>query len=107
MPFAALLDHLRDHPVVRRVAWLGFLSLIAAVTLSGYTFGLSEGFWGRTFSTLLVFWLLALGTVFGIRPLLVWLTRRLGGPVASRAPRTRKAPPSRPTNQRTPAPRWR
>lgn len=104
---AALLDHLRDHPVVRRAAWLGFLSLIVAVTLTGYTFGLADGFWGRTFSTTLVFWLLALGTVFGIRPLLIWLTRRFGGQASPRAPRARKAPPGRPSNHRTPTPRWR
>ncbi len=74
---ADLFAQLADHPVVRRVAWLGFLSWVAALTLTGYVFGLTDGFFGRLFSATLVLWLLALGTTYGILPLISWLTRRL------------------------------
>ena len=53
----------------------------------------------------LVFWLLALGTFFGIRPLLIWLTHRLGD-APPRASKGRKPAPRPTTGHRAPANRW-
>ncbi len=88
----AILARFTDHPVVRRAAWLGFLSWVVALTLTGYIFGFTDGFFGRLFSATFVLWLLLLGTVFGIRPAINWLTRRLSDDGGGRAPRTKRAP---------------
>ena len=111
-PFATLLTRLADHPVVRRGAWLGFVSWVVALTLTGYVFGFAEGFFGRLFSATLVLWLLAAGTVFGIGPLIGWLTRRLSDGAGRPARRGRavspRRPASRPAGSATiPASKWR
>jgi hypothetical protein len=98
---ADLFAQLSEHPVVQRVAWLGFLSWVAALTVTGYVFGLSDGFFGRLFSATFVLWLLALGTTYGIRPLLGWLTRRLGNAPSDRRP----TKPRKPAGGGTSAPR--
>jgi hypothetical protein len=94
---AELFAQLSEHPVVRRVAWLGFLSWVTALTLTGYVFGLSDGFFGRLFSATFVLWLLALGSTYGIRPLIGWLTRRLSGTTPDRRP----AKPRKPSGSST------
>ncbi|MBC7446998.1 MAG: DUF2798 domain-containing protein [Hymenobacteraceae bacterium] len=112
-PLKDFLLDLTDHPVVRRLAWLGFVSWVVALTLTGYVFGFTEGFFGRWLSATLVLWLLAAGTTFGIIPGIRWLTRRLSDS-GGRAPRPRKAAPKRPLNRPThspssaiPANKWR
>ena len=75
---ADLLARLTAHPAVRRAGWLLFLSWVTALTLTGYLFGFTEGFFGRWCSATLVLWLLAAGTWFGIRPLIGWATQRFG-----------------------------
>lgn len=92
---ADLLRRLADHPAVRRAAWLAFLSWVAALTLTGYVFGFTDGFFGRLFSATLVLWLLAAGTAFGILPLIGWLTHRLSDDGGNRAPRGRRTQPRR------------
>ncbi len=112
-PLKDFLLDLTDHPVVRRLAWLGFVSWVVALTLTGYIFGFTDGFFGKLFSATLVLWLLAAGTVFGIAPLIGWLTRRLSDS-GGRVPRPRKPAakraPSRPTHSASPsipANKWR
>ena len=120
---ADFLARFTAHPAVRRAAWLAFLSWVVALTLTGYLFGFTEGFFGRWFSATFVLWLLAAGTWFGIRPLIGWLTHRLGagsgggnggnGGSSGRAPR-RAAPAKRTASKpggasspQVPAKKWR
>lgn len=116
-PFDSWLAALLAHPLVRRAAWLGFLSLVGATTLVGYLFGLRDGFVGRTLSATLVGWLLLTGSVLGIGPLLAWASRRLGAgqprrgrQPAARTPTTHPRSPLRgtPSSRRPnhPAKRW-
>lgn len=104
---AELFDQLRAHPLVRRAAWLGFLSLISAITLTGYVFGLSEGFFGRAISAALVLWLLALGTALGILPLVRWGTHKLAGRATPARGRRTAPPVARSPRARPPVARWR
>ena len=100
MDFAALFARLQAHPVARRLGWLGFLSLVAALTLTGYLFGLRDGFFGRWFFTTLVFWLLLAGTAYGVWPATRWLT----GPLVDRLPPARQPRPRQPAPRRAPPP---
>ena len=114
MIFADYLRQLFDYPLVRRAAWLAFLSWVVALTLTGYIFGFADGFFGKLFSATFVLWLLLAGTSLGIVPLVQWLTRRLsdspGRPAARRGktpPRRAAARPSRPAPPTIPANKWR
>jgi hypothetical protein len=106
MIVAALFARFTAHPLVRRAAWLAFLSWVIALTLTGYIFGFAEGFFGKWFSATFVLWLLVAGTALGIVPLIDWFTRRLsdGRSSAPRAPRRPSAAPKRPASRPTNAP---
>ncbi len=114
MTAADYLRPLLDHPLVRRAAWLAFLSWVSALTVTGYLFGLSDGFFGRWFSATLVLWLLLLAIVLGIIPLVRWLTHRLeigtSGPPRRRPPAAPRRPatrPAKPLPPQIPANKWR
>ena len=111
-PFTTLFAHLADHPLVRRGAWLLFVSWVVALTLTGYLFGFADGFFGKLFGATFVLWLLAAGTALGIVPLVRWLTQRLSGrsnppPRHGRSVSSRR-PAGRSTGSSTiPASKWR
>ena len=103
---ADLLARLTAHPAVRRAGWLLFLSWVTALTLTGYLFGFTEGFFGRWCSATLVLWLLAAGTWFGIRPLIGWATQRLGaGSDAGSGGSSRSGAAEKPPRRAAPAKR--
>jgi hypothetical protein len=64
----------------RRVGVLAGISLVLALLLVGYLFGISDHFFGRLFSAFLVlFWLLAV-TFLAVVPFVTWATEHWFGP---------------------------
>jgi hypothetical protein len=60
------------HPLLRRAGIIAVVSLVLAVALVGYLFGVSDGFFGRLFGAFFVFfWLLSV-TFLGVVPFVSW-----------------------------------
>ncbi|WP_143080095.1 hypothetical protein [Hymenobacter arizonensis] len=79
----------------RRVGVLAGVSLVLALTLVVYLFGISDHFFGRLFSAFAVlFWLLAV-TFLAVVPFVTWATEHWFGrgwaEVSTPAPRPRRA----------------
>lgn len=101
---AELLTLLSAHPLVRRIGWFAFLSWVTALTLTGYLFGFTDGFFGRWLSATVVLWLLLTGTALGIVPFIKWLTQRLSDGSPARAPRGRRPAAAKRPGGRTAGP---
>ncbi|WP_426060305.1 hypothetical protein [Hymenobacter sp. B1770] len=89
-----LQKHVADWPW-RRVGVLAGVSLVLALTLVVYLFGISDHFFSRLFSAFIVlFWLLAV-TFLAVVPFVTWATEHWFGrgwaEVSTPAPRPRRA----------------
>jgi len=66
------IDSVSNRPLLRRAGIVAAASLVLAMALVGYLFGVSDGFFGRLFGAFFVFfWLLSV-TFLGVVPFVSW-----------------------------------